>query len=161
MDNISLRPPKYNLKKKQPKSKNEYNNLKKNIKFIILQLENNLEEQRILLDIIDTINNKDIYLKIQTEITKNNSIENILFFINKNFIYSLNFKSKEILKKYFSEKVEEEEEVEDLDIFNNNINKINKNIDFSILGDMGELNIIEDKNNEKEYNEELIFSDEN
>ena len=167
MELISLRliPPKFNLKtKKQSKNNNnEYNDIKKNIKFKILQLDNNLEEQIILLDIIDTLNNKDIYLKIQEEINKNNSIKNILIFINKNFIYSLNFKSKEILKKYFLEnknKVKLKQE-EDLDFFNSNLNKINENIDFSILGDMSELNIIERKNNEKEYNEELIFSDEN
>lgn len=161
MEQISLRPSKYNFKKTIPKSKNDYNDIKKNIKFKISQLDNNLEEERILLDIIDTINNKDIYLKIQSEITKNNSIKNILIFINKNFIYSLNYKSKEILEKYFSTNKKEKEKEEDLDMFNLNINKINENIDFTVLGDMSELNIIEDKNNDLEYNDELIFSDEN
>lgn len=161
MEPFSLRPPKYNFKKKLSKKKcNEYNDIKKNIKFKILQLENNLEEQKQLLDIINTIDNQYIYLKIQSEITKNNSIKNILIFINKNFIYSLNYKSKEILEKYFSINKKEEEE-EDLDIFNININKINENIDFSILGDMSKLNMIEDKNKDSEYNDELIFSDEN
>ena len=110
---------------------------------------------------MDTINNKDIYLKIQSEITKNNSIQNILIFIYKNFIYSLNYKSKDILEKYFSTNKKENKKIDDLDIFNSNINKINENIDFSILGNMSELNIIEDKTNVTEYNEELIFSDEN
>ena len=161
MEQISLRVPKFNLKK-QVINSNNYNEIKKNMKFKILQLNNNLEEEKVLLDIIDTINNKDIYIKIKTEITKNNSIKNILFFINKNFIYSLNYKSKEILKKYFTkkDKIEIIQE-EDIDMFNININKINENIDFSVLGDMSELNIIEDKNKDSEYNEELIFSDEN
>jgi len=161
MEQISLRVPKFNLKK-QVINSNNYNEIKKNMKFKILQLNNNLEEEKVLLDIIDTINNKDIYLKIQTDITKNNSIKNILFFINKNFIYSLNYKSKEILEKYFTKnnKIEISQE-KDLDMFNININKINENIDFSVLGDMSELNIIEDKNKDSEYNEELIFSDEN
>ena len=161
MEQISLRVPKFNLKK-QVINSNNYNEIKKNMKFKILQLNNNLEEEKVLLDIIDTINNKDIYLKIQTEITKNNSIKNILIFINKNFIYSLNYKSKEILEKYFTKnnKIEISQE-KDLDMFNININKINENIDFSVLGDMSELNIIEDKNKDSEYNEELIFSDEN
>lgn len=161
MEPFSLRPPKYNFKKKLSKKKcNEYNDIKKNIKFKILQLENNLEEQKQLLDIINTIDNQYIYLKIQSEITKNNSIENILNFINKNYNNFLNYKSKEILEKYFSINKKEEEE-EDLDIFNININKINENIDFSILGDMSKLNMIEDKNKDSEYNDELIFSDEN
>ena len=161
MEQISLRVPKFNLKK-QVINSNNYNEIKKNMKFKILQLNNNLEEEKVLLDIIDTINNKDIYLKIQTDITKNNSIKNILIFINKNFIYSLNYKSKEILEKYFTKnnKIEISQE-KDLDMFNININKINENIDFSVLGDMSELNIIEDKNKDSEYNEELIFSDEN
>ena len=161
MEQISLRVPKFNLKK-QVINSNNYNEIKKNMKFKILQLNNNLEAEKVLLDIIDTINNKDIYIKIKTEITKNNSIKNILFFINKNFIYSLNYKSKEILKKYFTkkDKIEIIQE-EDIDMFNININKINENIDFSVLGDMSELNIIEDKNKDSEYNEELIFSDEN
>ena len=161
MEQISLRVPKFNLKK-QVINSNNYNEIKKNMKFKILQLNNNLEAEKVLLDIIDTINNKDIYIKIKTEITKNNSIKNILFFINKNFIYSLNYKSKEILEKYFTKnnKIEISQE-KDLDMFNININKINENIDFSVLGDMSELNIIEDKNKDSEYNEELIFSDEN
>ena len=160
MEHVSLRPPKFNFKKKIQKNKNDYNDLKKNIKFKISQLDNNLEEEIVLLKIIDTINNKDIYLKIQSEITKNKSMKNILIFINKNFIYSLNYKTKEILKKYISINKKEDNE-QDLKIFNSNINKINENIDFSVLGDMSDLNIIEDKHNESEYNEELIFSDEN
>ena len=66
------------------------------------------------------------------------------------------------MKKYFTkkDKIEIIQE-EDIDMFNININKINENIDFSVLGDMSGLNIIEDKNKDSEYNEELIFSDEN
>ena len=56
---------------------------------------------------------------------------------------------------------EEEYEVdyeEDFYKFNQNLNKINKNIDFSLLGNMRELNINDEF---KEENEENIFSDEN
>lgn len=169
MDNLSLRPIKFNLKKKtSPKTNiSNYNDIKKRIHFQITNLNDSLGEiKTLLLEVISSINNKDVYITIQKEIDKHKDMNMLLNFIYKKYKYSLNYKIKTDLENYLYKNKEDviennklnTDSEDDMECIDYNLNKINSHIDFSKLGDMSKLNL----NKQNEYdNEENIFSDEN
>ena len=162
MDNsISLRPPKYNFKKRKVSNKKDNSLLKKTIKFKICQCDSLEEEYKtLLLQTLESITNKNTIIDIKREIDDNCDYNNLLNYIFNKFKYSLNIKTKKDIEKYNTEVVEEKKESyeEEFDNFNYNLNKINNNIDISLLGNFKDLNLNDEY---KQENEEIIFSDEN
>ena len=154
MSEISLRPPKFNSFRQNKKQKI---NLKINKLFLDLEYE----KMKLLKDIINSFNNKNIYLKLYTETTKNINYDSFLNFIYKNFKYSLSVSNKSHIEKYLNNEPYKinnnnlENIIEDDEILNLNLHKINNHIDFKLLGNTKELNNIGDNQD----NDDNILSD--
>lgn len=163
MDSLSLRPPKFNIKKKLSNTDSYLEIKNKIIKKIdtLFSFKNN-EHLKLLKDIIHSFNNKNIYSKIETKLEDKIDFEDLINYINTNFKYYLKKELKIALEKHYKNE-SDESEIEDNYLsddskYDANMGKIIENIDYSLLGNIDEFEKIDIINENKE---EFISDDEN